>query len=50
MNPKTKEQIEQIKSIYPEDVADALCRLASEIADEQTKRDCEEALYQLKDC
>ena len=35
------------KEIYPEEIAQTLCNLASENPDEQTVKDCEEAIYQL---
>lgn len=35
------------KEIYPDEIAQTLCNLASENPDEQTVNDCEEAIYQL---
>lgn len=35
------------KEIYPDEIAQTLCNIASENPDEQTVKDCEEAIYQL---
>lgn len=35
------------KEIYPDEIAQTLCNLASENPDEQTVKDCEEAIYNL---
>lgn len=34
--------------VYPDEIAQTLCSLASENPDEETIKDCEKALYQLK--
>lgn len=35
------------KEIYPDEIAQTLCIIASENPNEQTVKDCEEAIYQL---
>lgn len=35
------------KEIYPEEIAQTLCKLAEDEPDEKTVQDCEEAIYQL---